>query len=115
MFHLATIAVMNPDIPYEFITALGDTNLASAVVTFWDRGVSAEYVNTVRGIIAPKNGIFATVAFAKMLGDARDADASAEYFARGVKMKLKPADIIRMASEGVPFEYLAAYYDSETV
>jgi hypothetical protein len=115
LFHLSTISVIDPDITFEYITTLGEQNLASAVATFWSRGVPAGYPAEVSAAISPQKGIFATIAYAKLLGDAHDADVSAEYLAGGLKLKLKAADVIRMASEGIPFEYLAAYYERETL
>lgn len=115
MFHLATIAEMNANIPFSFILELGMSNTPSSVATYWGRGVPADYVVEFKKTLFPGREFYSTISTANMLGEAVEAGASAEYLARGMRMKLKPADIIRMAREGVPFEYLAAYYENETL
>lgn len=115
VFHLATIAEINPAIPYSFVSEVGDWNISAAVATYWDRGLPVAYVAEFgRDWRTSSRSKLFSIATAKILCDAHEAGASAEYLSRGLKMQLKPEEVIRMAREGVPFEYLAAYYEGET-
>lgn len=115
LFHLATIVEMDRDISLDFVRELGVSNTSSAVVTLWRKGVPAAYVNEFKDIIAPKRKFISTIASSKMLAEAMEAGASAEYLGRGLLMKLLPEQVIRAARDGMAFEYLAAYYENETV
>lgn len=115
LFHLSSIAEMDQGVPLDFIRELGASNTSSAVVTLWRNGVPAAYVNEFKDIVAPKRKFISTISSSKMLAEAMEAGASAEYLGRGLLMKLLPEQVIRAAQDGMAFEYLAAYYENETV
>lgn len=115
LHHLASVAEMNKDIPYSFIVEVGDRMTASCTATLFDLAVPAEYMSTFREYRWTKSGRVLTAGDARMLGAARAHGVGAEYLGAALKLGAKFPDIVRMSEEGISFEYLAAYYERETV
>lgn len=113
--HLASVGEMREGLPYEFIVAVGDRTTASCVAMLFDLGISAEYVSAFRQHRWEKNTRVLTMDDARMLHTAFSNDVGAEYLGAALKLGAKFPEILRMSAEGISFEYLAAYYERETV
>lgn len=115
LHHLASVAEMNRAIPYDYVVAVGDRQTSSCVASLFDRGVPAEYARTFRTHRWADAPRVATAEHAWMMADAFDRGIGADYLGGALKLGVEFPEILRMAEEGVAFEYLAAYYERETV